>query len=278
MIRVRAMTAADVPLGMRLKQQAGWNQLEADWQRFLDLEPDGCFVAERDGTPVGTTTTCIFGPVAWVAMVLVDAALRGQGIGKALMQHALAFLDESGVRSVRLDATPLGQPLYEKLGFVVQYQLARYEGVLPPVGAAPGIPVITPEHLDEWLQRDQEVTATDRSKLLRRLFAEQPDALRGVDLGARGKGFLTVRPGMRALQIGPCIASGGAGLLLFADAWQRYAGQSAFIDIPMQNMEAGLLAQGQGLTVQRHLTRMCRGEEVCERIGELWASSGPEMG
>ena len=75
MIRVRGMTVDDVPLGMRLKGQAGWNQIEADWRRFLALEPDGCFVAELDGKPVATTTTCVFDSVAWIAMVLVDGKI-----------------------------------------------------------------------------------------------------------------------------------------------------------------------------------------------------------
>ena len=69
MIAIRLMTTRDVPLGMRLKEQAGWNQTEADWRRFLHLEPDGCFVAELDGVPVATTTTCVFGTTAWIAMV-----------------------------------------------------------------------------------------------------------------------------------------------------------------------------------------------------------------
>src|SRR5271166_6332252 len=81
-MHIRLMTAADVPLGMRLKQQNGWNQLEADWVRALDLQPDGCFVAELDGTPVGTVTTCIFGAVAWIAMMLVEETMRGRGLGK----------------------------------------------------------------------------------------------------------------------------------------------------------------------------------------------------
>src|SRR5262249_6423074 len=106
MLRIRTMTPADIPLGMRLKAQNGWNQLEADWKRLLAMEPDGCFVAETDGVGVGTACTCVFGPVAWVAMVLVDAERRKQGIGTALMEHTLAYLEGRGVRSVRLDATP----------------------------------------------------------------------------------------------------------------------------------------------------------------------------
>src|SRR5688572_13181190 len=112
MIRVRLMTFDELELGLRLRQQAGWNQTVADWARFLRLQPDGCFVAESDGAPCRTATTCVMGDVAWVGMMLVDPALRGRGIGRALMTHALAFLESRGVRTVRLDATALGAPLY----------------------------------------------------------------------------------------------------------------------------------------------------------------------
>src|SRR5262249_42592 len=110
MIHVRPMTEADLPLGMSLKAQPRPNPTEADWRCFLALQPDGCFVAEWQGLPAGTVTTCIFGTTAWVAMVLVEAALRGRGIGMALMRHALAFLDNRSVNCIRLDATPLGRP------------------------------------------------------------------------------------------------------------------------------------------------------------------------
>jgi GNAT superfamily N-acetyltransferase len=275
---IRRMTALDVSLGMRLKSQAGWNQTEADWQRFLDMEPDGCFVAELDGTPIATTVVCTFGPVAWVAMVLVDAAVRGRGIGTALMRHALAFLDERGVRSVRLDATPLGRPLYEKLGFIAQFELARHEGVLPPSAKAVGVEPPRPEDFEELLAVDRAVTATDRRRLLLRFFTEHPDAVRMVRRGGRCLGFLTARPGTRALQIGPCIGDPDVGPPLFADAWNRYAGEYVFVDIPIGNTRAVELVAAHGLTVQRHLLRMCRGEVIVERIEELWASSGPAKG
>src|SRR6516162_4176250 len=112
MIHIRPMTAADLPLGLRLSQQAGWNQTTADWRRFLDLQPTGCFIAEWDATPAATLTTCIFGSVAWIAMVLVEESLRRRGLGQALLHHALSFLEQEGARSVRLDATALGRPLY----------------------------------------------------------------------------------------------------------------------------------------------------------------------
>jgi len=57
----------------------------------------------------------------------------GKGIGKALMTHAIEYLDRRGARSIRLDATALGRPLYEKLGFAWEFTLARFVGTLPQV-------------------------------------------------------------------------------------------------------------------------------------------------
>ena len=81
MVDLRPMTAADLADGMRLKAEAGWNQVEADWRRFLALGGEGCFVAERQGRVVGSVTTCQFGSIGWVAMLLVEKAQRGAGSG-----------------------------------------------------------------------------------------------------------------------------------------------------------------------------------------------------
>ena len=280
-MHLRLMTDNDVPLGMRLKQQAGWNQLEADWRRMLAMQPDGCFLAEVDGAGVGTTVACVFDSVAWIAMVLVDAEVRGQGSGKALMMRALEFLDRQGVRSIRLDATPLGQPLYEKLGFAVEYTLIRYAGVLPvPADQSSSTAVQTAprETWNDLVALDAAINHTNRSKFLRTLFAENPTAVRLVSQADGIAGYLAVRPGCNALQLGPCMASAEAGPLLLADAWRTYAGQRVFLDVPQQHAAAVRLAERMGLQAQRQLVRMCRGPLVHEDAQRLWASSGPELG
>lgn len=284
MIHLRLMTPRDVPLGMRLKEQAGWNQTEADWQRCLQLQPDGCFVAERNGVAVGTVTTCIFGPIAWVAMVLVDTAHRGQGIGGTLLDRALAFLDGRGISTVRLDATPLGRPLYEKRGFVPEYTLTRLAGIAPLVGLSANlrdrivVVAMRPEHQERVLRFDLQTTGTDRAGLLRHLCAEAPAewrlALRGEEL----LGFAAARAGSRAWQIGPCLATAKAGPLLLADALARRAGQRVFVDVPIENRAAVAAVTEAALAPQRPLYRMCRGPKPRECAEHLWASFGPEKG
>src|SRR5262249_13322560 len=161
-------------------------------------------VAELDGTPVGTVTTCRFGAVAWIAMMLVDAQFRGRGIGRALMTRALDDLDGHGVRSIRLDATPLSQPLYESLCFLPASAFARFPGQL----AAGGGPMDeqlagSRDALDAICRLDRAVAGTDRGRLLRALAAEHPDSLRYVGGRDHVDGYVLSRPGAMARQIGP---------------------------------------------------------------------------
>ncbi len=278
MIHIRPMARADLPVGMRLKQQAGWNQTEADWLRQMALEPEGCFLAEVDGVARATTCTCTFGSVAWVATVLVDVGMRRRGIGTALVEHALSYLDGRGMASIRLDATALGRPLYEKLGFVAQFELVRWEGLAPPSPAMAGVASVEPGELPQLLHLDRQVVATDRGKLLTRLYSERPESLRAVRSGEQVLGFAASRVGTNAAQLGPCIAESQAGPLLLADAFHRHVGRWVYLDVPVMNQAAMEFAQSKGLAVQRNFVRMCRGAIVQEDTERLWGSFGPEKG
>jgi len=278
MVLIRTMQAADIELGLRLCRQAGWNQTDADWRRFLEMQPDGCFVAELDGTPVGTTTTCIFGPVAWIAMVLVEVTARRKGIATALLKHALDFLDSRKVRTVRLDATAAGQPVYEKRGFAPEYALTRYEGTAPQVAGHGDVTEAATNSFAEIVAFDQRMTGTPREKMLTRLFAESPQALHIVHREGQLEGYTTVRHGANAIQIGPCVATASAGPVLLADALNRCAGRSVFMDVPRDNAGAMGIAEASGLRIQRHFTRMCRGDRIHDHVEAIWASSGPEKG
>jgi len=270
MLRIRTMTAADLTLGEQLRAAAGWNQTLADWQRFLALEPDGCFVAEWNGQPVGTTVACTFDRVAWIAMVLVDASLRGQGIGTRLMEHALAWIDRRGVPSVRLDATPLGRPIYLKLGFVDEYELVRMAGVGRCAGPSPTLH----DDADALFPLDAQATATPRRRLLEALLQQQPQAVR-----VTADAYLMYRPGSRATHIGPGVAlRPEAGLALADWALAQCAGQPVYVDIPTVNDPAMEWAASRGLIAERRLMRMCRGPRLADHPEWIWASSGPEMG
>lgn len=273
------MTVLDIPCGMALKDQAGWNQTESDWRRLLDLEPGGCFAAEVEGRVVGTAAATAFGPVGWLAMVLVDPSMRGRGIGTRLVEHALAYLDRCGAGTVRLDATPLGEPIYRRLGFVPEYELARWEGTAYVGVLHPSILPVTADQIDAVAKLDREVTGTDRRRLIHLLHQQQPGAMRGFHVGGELLGYATFRRGSRAVQVGPAIAAAEeAGRALCGSVLRDCAGETVYVDIPVENSAASHWADSTGLVVQRRLTRMRRGPGPWDRPTQLWASSGPENG
>jgi GNAT superfamily N-acetyltransferase len=130
------MTPADIPAGLALCRAARWNQIEADWRRYLALNPAGARVAvDSADTVIGSVTTLRYDDgFDWLAMVLVSPDHRRQGIASTLVEEAIELL---GARApVRLDATPAGELVYRKLGFKPEYELARMER-LPDPSATP---------------------------------------------------------------------------------------------------------------------------------------------
>src|ERR1051326_7166678 len=101
-LSVRPFKESDLPFADGLRAAAGWNQTLADWQRFLRCEPEGCFLAELRGAPVGTATTTYYSAqLGWIGMLLVHPDARRCGVGRALLRRSLEHLQARGVRCVK---------------------------------------------------------------------------------------------------------------------------------------------------------------------------------
>jgi GNAT superfamily N-acetyltransferase len=279
MITIRRMTAGDLSLGLRLSAQAGWNQTEADWRRFLKLEPEGCFVAIGGEQPVATTAAFVFGTVGWIAMVLVDEAFRHRGVASRLVEHALIYLEKRGVRTTRLDATPLGRPVYERLGFQPEYSLVRMQGVLGPPANRSGFTLLSTDQMRAIGDLDQQLTNTPRHRLIQALYDERPEAVAAGFTPAGLAGYAMWRAGRLAAQIGPAMAlSPQAGTALLDRIQQQCPAGPVFADVPTENAAAVAWFTSRAWTVQRDYTRMSRGERFEDFPERIWASSGPEKG
>ena len=178
------------------------------------------------------------------------------------MQRALAFLDAKDVRSVRLDATAFGQPLYERLGFVGEYHVDRYYGAPEAAGEVTVSRVLDPNEISRLIELDQYATGTDRARLLHRLVDERPGAVRVVESRGELTGYHAERLGSRAVQFGPCIARCDVGSSLLSEAFARHRGKPVIVDILNENESAAAVARKHGLIVQRQFLRMCRGQPV----------------
>ncbi len=78
------------------------------------------FVGEDDGAVVATAMAGHDGHRGWLYYVASDPARRGDGLGRAMVDHAEAWLAGLGVRKVNLiirDTNTGVQGFYERLGY-----------------------------------------------------------------------------------------------------------------------------------------------------------------
>jgi len=260
---VRLMVPGDLSFANAVREQAGWNQTPQDWQAVLDYSQALCFVAEGDGRPMGTVSVILYeNCLAWIGMLLVLEEFRGRGVGRALLDQALAA--SSGAESVGLDATPAGRPLYEKSGFSVVAELSRWEGN-PPSGdtGAPG------RISDSHLALDREVFGCDREEWLRLLGQRS-------HIVAAENGFGMIRPGAKAWYLGPLVASDPDTASAIVERLLPIArGGPIYWDSPDH---AFVSPADRGFVRQRPLYRMIRGKMIAQNLPQMIAIADPATG
>jgi len=272
---IRAMRAGDVGALMRLKQTAAWNQTERDWENVLALQPEGCWVDDRDGEIVASTTAVCYGQeLAWIGMVLVLPEWRGRGLARGLMKHCLGWLSNRGLRQVKLDATDMGRPLYRQLGFVEERIIERWGSTGPGSVADPGRGALP---IDLIAGFDRECLGADRGRLLRRLI----EAFPGQGRWQPGNGFLLGRPGSQAYFLGPGQASSAEAAGGFLRSLMEATGEQAYYwDLFPDHAEAVSLARQLGFEPRRALARMALrpGAGPAGRPERVFAAAGFEYG
>jgi len=272
------MTFKDIPNALRLKDAAGWNQTVADWTRFISASPEGCFVMECNGYIIGTSATIAYEDrFSWIGMLVVDEQYRGKGIGTALLERAISFLDSQKIPTMKLDATPQGKPLYKKLGFKIEYEIERWmlNRTVKEIATE-----YRPVSIEGVMRIDREIFGANRSGLLRSLAQEAPHLALLEQQGGKITGYSFGRLGSRADHMGPWVArSKDVAERLLNLFLSRSSRELIFVDCLRLNPWAVQLVKSRGFEFSRTLTRMYRGANGYAGQTELLcASLGPEFG
>lgn len=278
-IEIRLLFESDIPSAMGLKEAAGWNQTEADWRRLLRLEPKGCFGAIKDGRLVGTTTTAIHGELAWIGMVLVEPQHRRQGIAAKLMNAALDYLKDK-VETIKLDATALGQPVYEKFGFRAESVVERWSGTASARRETQSPALMDGDIVRDVLNMDRVAFNADRARLIRALIDEacvSPVLMRAAD-GALS-GYALARSGTSKTYVGPVVANDPQVAEILMDrTLTALAGRDVYVDLNKEcSVDASVLPD-RGFVKERDLIRMVKGRESTKTSPLVVAIAGPEVG
>ncbi|MBI3514492.1 MAG: hypothetical protein HY060_10580 [Proteobacteria bacterium] len=283
----RPLTSADIAAAAALSTAAGWNQVGGDWRMML---AHGWAVGLAPVDPAGAAdivTTALTMPLgerlAWISMVLVEAAWRRRGLGTRMLERCVGELVDRGVVP-GLDATPAGRPIYAARGFTALYDLTRVGlpargAPVPPLPAATALRPLAPEDLDMVAAWDTARSGMRRAYLLAHLRRRLPDAAWLAMRDGRIAGFVLGRDGRMTHQLGPLLADDDAtARALLVQAWAAIDAP-AILDVP--DAHAGFLAwlTGLGAVTQRPYTRMVLGPTtVLPPPDTLFAIAGPELG
>lgn len=98
---VRRMSEADLELALEWAAAEGWDPGLHDAHCFYAADPEGFFVGELDGAPIGCISAVRYGSsFGFLGLYIVKAERRGQGFGLELWRAAL---DHLGARAIGLD-------------------------------------------------------------------------------------------------------------------------------------------------------------------------------
>lgn len=266
-----------------LVRDAGWNQIAADWQIFLEL---GAVHAVRTskGRVVATAATLPHdGRFVWISMVLVDPAYRRRGLATRLLRRCIDDISFAGLVAV-LDATPDGREVYRALGFEDSWTyhrlILRERGHLPATGVADiAVRPIDDAIWSKLCAYDAAGFGANRDAMLTCLRGRLPQAELYAERDGRPCGFLLGRDGRLAAHLGPLIAEDDDIAQALLQRALHSLTAPVFIDLADAKEKTREMLESLGFATIRPFTRMLlRRRERFDDAQRTFAVVGPEFG
>jgi ribosomal protein S18 acetylase RimI-like enzyme len=282
-IFVRPMHLRDLKSVMELSIAEGWNQTEKDWRLLLDNQLNTCIISQYDQKVIGTATAINYSNLeGWIGMVLVDKEFRRQGVGRMLVTNIIER--SGGFKSVKLDATPAGQPLYQKLGFIEERVL--YRMINPCFKSIDNDTIdLTPERIqledfEEIIKFDKNIFGVDRSYLIKTIFQNYPGKAFLLKRNDRICGYILGRDGIKFNYIGPVFALTNTGAkALISKSIKSLCGQSVALDVQSDKIELIEWLESIGFIRQRQFVRMyLKNNPFPGKVKNQYLIIGPEYG
>jgi Acetyltransferase (GNAT) domain/Acetyltransferase (GNAT) family len=273
---LRRMTVADLALALEWAAAEGWNPGLHDANCFYAADPEGFFLAELDGAPIGCVSAVRYGSgFGFLGLYIVKAEHRGQGFGLELWRAAL---DHLGDRVIGLDGVVAQQENYRKSSFRLAFRNIRQQG--RGGGAAPpGLTHLAALPTEEILRYDETAFPAPRTEFLRSWIGQPQAVALGVVDGRRLKGYGVLRACREGFKIGPLFADDDeTAERLFAGLIARAPGAPVFLDTPEANPGAVALAARHAMTPIFETARMYKNAAPQTQLDRCFGVTTFELG
>ncbi|WP_037377409.1 GNAT family N-acetyltransferase [Sinorhizobium americanum] len=251
-IILEKMAPKHLDRALELSRQVQWPHRREDWDLVQSISHG--IVALEEQRLVATVMMTPYGDdAATINMVIVDAAMRGRGLGRKMLEEALA---KAGERTCYLVATQEGLPLYEKVGFAVTGATVQHQGEPLPVEAPAHVKWSESGDHANLVALDRAANGHDRSALMEILRERAKLAVIRDDDEIQA--FAAIRSFGRGLVIGPVVARNNAEARAPIDfLLAHHQGGFVRIDTDVSTDLAGWLTgrglnhAGSGITMRR---------------------------
>lgn len=240
-----------------LSSEMNWPYRLEDWAFAAGIGQG--FALERADALIGTAMWWPYGPhFASAGMIIIAGSEQGRGYGARLFDRLLAA---AAPRSVMLNATAEGLPLYVRRGFVEVGTIHQHQGILlaqPFRVAGPAFRRARPADFSSIAKLDRDATGLSRPRLFERLWAEGEAVV--VERDGAIRGFAIVRTFGRGEAIGPVVAPDESDARTLVETLlQGRSGRFVRLDVPATSGLGPWLAD-RGIVRVGEAVSMVRGE------------------
>ena len=254
----------------------GWNPGECDAGPFFDADPDGFFIGELAGRPIGAISAIAYDEhFGFVGLYIVQPEFRGQGHGRELTKAALEYLDG---RNIGLDGVTAMEAHYRTLDFQTAYRHVRHEGTANATAPA-GLVDLGRIPFDQLVDYDARLFSTRRPQFLRSWIAQPGTTALGRMRDDRLIGYGVLRRCRQGNKVGPLFADDPQiAEDLFQGLTSVASGESVYLDIPDPNEAARALVERHGMKPIFEAARMYRGAPPDIDLARVFGATTLELG
>jgi hypothetical protein len=281
-INVRPMLQRELDTVLDWAAAEGWNPGLFDAEAFYNADPNGFFIAECAGRPVGSFSAIAYDErFGFAGLYIVLPEYRGGRCGVELGRRALEYL---GTRTIGLDGVAAKLDSYCRLGFSLAYWTTRYKGLAtrqPHMVAdtSARIENLRDVPFDLVREFDAKMFPADRERFLQTWINQAGHTALGLIENDRLAGYGVVRPCRIGHKIGPLFAEKPSlAETLLQALLATIPDEEFYIDVPEPNAMAHAMVGSRAMRPVFETARMYRGIAPQTDLNKIFGVTTLELG
>jgi GNAT superfamily N-acetyltransferase len=280
-LSLREATVDDMRAIAALRESVGWGVNEWALRAVIGQPFARCVVVDGPDAVAGVGSGIVYGELGFVGNMIVGPEQRRRGLGSAILETIMTWLETRGCRRLELNATSEGRPLYQRHGFAsvgrsATATLGRDLPLVPP-DAPMEVRPATPDDTEAIVAYDRPRFGADRGALLGLLLADPGHPFLVAEHDGQMRGYAGLRSD--PARLGPFVADDPmVAACLVAEAFARIDAATLRLNLPPGNRPGAAWLRGLGVHVEPWDGRMARGAPLPRREETIYGMTVGALG